>query len=147
MVFTSGIVDEWSSSLLVGRSQYYSHLLLAVGVGVEPGWPVGGGEGRDTLLSPEASAVRRVSLGLLGGSAPVRGGSVLVGWFLVNWIVDASIFRGDGRPCPFFVGVGWLVLPRIFSATIPLRLLPAFWLVGLGWLLSVLCRVLLCSFC
>ena len=98
MVFTSGIVDEWSSSLLVGRSQYYSHLLLAVGVGVEPGWPVGGGEGRDTLLSPEASAVRRVSLGLLGGSAPVRGGSVLVGWFLVNWIVDASIFATARRP-------------------------------------------------
>jgi hypothetical protein len=98
VVFTSGIVDEWSSSLLVGRSQYYSHLLLAVGVGVEPGWPVGGGEGRDTLLSPEASAVRRVSLGLLGGSAPVRGGSVLVGWFLVNWIVDASIFATIRRP-------------------------------------------------
>ena len=43
-----------------GRSQYYSHPACWCGCGT---WlVVGGGEGRDTLLSPEASAVRQVSL-------------------------------------------------------------------------------------
>lgn len=59
MVFTSGIVDD---ALPVGAvsSQYYLSSLL---VGVEPGGVVVGG-GVDTLLSPEASAVRLVSLAL-----------------------------------------------------------------------------------
>ena len=66
------------------------------GVGV--GWLVG------TLLSPEASAVRRVSLrgacvprcllgGCLLGVWGLRVVVSLVGWKFVNWIVDASILR------------------------------------------------------
>ena len=69
------------------------------------------GVGVDTLLSPEASAVRQVPLGrglraaVLGPSGPVRrvgGGLAWVGVFLVNWIVDASIFATTSRhPRPY----------------------------------------------
>ena len=57
MVFTSGIVDD-ALALGAVSSQYYSSSLL---VGVEPGGVVVG-VGVGTLLSPEASAVRQVSL-------------------------------------------------------------------------------------
>jgi hypothetical protein len=77
-------------------------------VGVEPGG-MGLGVGVGTLLSPEASAVGLVSL---GPSGPVRrcgGGLARVGVFLVNWIVDASIFatacRHPGRSREGGVGV------------------------------------------
>ena len=47
-----------------GRSQYYSQFPAACGGGCGCGtWlAMGGGVDRDTLLSPEASAVRQVSL-------------------------------------------------------------------------------------
>jgi hypothetical protein len=63
VVFTSGIVDDASACGVVS-SQYYSLLLSCLqlgGVGVEPGG-MGLGVGVGTLLSPEASAVRQVSL-------------------------------------------------------------------------------------
>ena len=86
MVFTSGIVDD-ALALGAVSSQYYSCWLLAAGGGVEPGGVVLG-VGVDTLLSPEASAVRLVSLrfllcgvGVGGPSGPdrcVSGGRL--GW-------------------------------------------------------------------
>jgi hypothetical protein len=69
------------------------------GVGVEPGGVVGW-VGVGTLLSPEASAVRQVSWPVRTGSP--LGGLAWVGVFLVNWIVDASIFATACRhPEPF----------------------------------------------
>ena len=64
-------------------------------VGVEPGGVVVG-VGVDTLLSPEASAVRQVSLALQDWSSRWWR-SAWVGVFLVNWIVDASIFATTCR--------------------------------------------------
>ncbi|GAA1838797.1 hypothetical protein GCM10009795_100230 [Nocardioides hankookensis] len=88
-----------------GRSQYY----LPFAVGVEPGWSWVGEMGRDTLLSPEASAVRQSFSGPPGPvyrECSLRGvwWVAWVGVFLVNWIVDASIFRG-GLPV-----MGWVAV-------------------------------------
>jgi hypothetical protein len=90
VVFTSGIVDDALVCVAVS-SQYYS-LFVPSGVrvvGVEPGGVVGW-VGVDTLLSPEASAVRQVPSGIFvrcdGGwgflclSGPVRRWVVWPGW-------------------------------------------------------------------
>ena len=62
------------------------------------------GSGPDTLLSPEASAVRLVLRWPSGTGSPLVGWVARVGVFLVNWIVDASIFATTRRP-----GILWMV--------------------------------------
>jgi hypothetical protein len=92
-----------------GRSQYYSWFSVRRGCGCGTWLAWGGGEGRDTLLSPEASAVRQVSLSLQ--DRLIVGWVAWVGVFLVNWIVDASIFattcRHPGVLCCHLRVVGW----------------------------------------
>ena len=109
VVFTSGIVDD-ALALGAVSSQYYSVLSgvqLAVCwwvVGVEPGGVVVG-VGVDTLLSPEASAVRQILLWPVRTGALRWGVLAWVGVFLVNWIVDASIFATACRhPAPLVWG-------------------------------------------
>jgi len=129
-------------SQLGESSQYYLSSLL---VGVEPGGSLRRG-GLGTLLSPEASAVRQISPRLWVGASFVGSGRVhlrwgvwlgsgLVGWNLVNWIVDASILRHlYTRRC------------REIATTAPLRLLAGAALCGWWWSRLGLSMSSLCSF-
>ena len=55
-----------------------------LGVGVEPGWSWVGEWVADTLLSPEASAVRQVSLLVPSGGPAFAGPAPW--WGLVGWV-------------------------------------------------------------
>ena len=97
---------------------------------MEPGRCVGGGV-FGTLLSPEASAVGRVSLGLLSGCRRVGVG----GW--VGGLVSCELDSGREHLVTLLV-VGWLGVLRYCNR----------WCAPLCVLVGVCCRMSsLCSFC
>ncbi len=100
VLLTSGIVDE-ECRPVVGVPQYCPGPELVRGWGVEPGcWLLVGFP--DTLLSfEESDSILQCWCASFVCSRRVWCGWGLVGWLVVNWIVDASILRST--PCGFAV--------------------------------------------